>query len=100
MPCKNPICIIIRAPFVRCCSDAVFAAEKSASEPTAVTKEEPLGEILYEITEERNAYTKVYQRDDGTRTAMVCETPIHYSEGGAWKEIDNTPINRNGKNKS
>lgn len=46
--------------------------------------------ILYEITEKRDAYTKVYKKSDGTYTAMISSVPMHYEQDGKWFEIDNT----------
>ena len=54
-------------------------------------------EILYEVTEKRDEHTKVYKRADGTYTALVSQTPLHFMSDGVWKEIDNTLISKNGE---
>ena len=53
-------------------------------------------DILYEVTEKRDEHTKVYKRADGTYTALVSQTPLHFMSGGVWKEIDNTLVSKNG----
>lgn len=43
-----------------------------------------------EIVYERDEYTKKYQNDDGSITADIYATPIHYKdENGDWKNINN-----------
>lgn len=49
-------------------------------------------EILYEVEEKRDEYTKVYKKSDGTYTAVMTEEPLHYLENGVWEEIDNSMI--------
>ncbi|MBQ5996094.1 MAG: RHS repeat-associated core domain-containing protein [Clostridia bacterium] len=58
--------------------------------------EEEKAEILYEVTEKRDEHTKVYKRADGTYTALVSQTPLHFMNDGVWKEIDNTLVSKNG----
>ncbi|HAQ64212.1 MAG TPA: hypothetical protein DCR23_07095, partial [Ruminococcaceae bacterium] len=53
-------------------------------------------DILYEVTEKRDEHTKVYKRADGTYTALVSQTPLHFMSDGMWKEIDNTLVSKNG----
>ena len=53
-------------------------------------------DILYEVTEKRDEHTKVYKRADGTYTALVSQTPLHFMSDGMWKEIDNTLVYKNG----
>ena len=53
-------------------------------------------DILYEVTEKRDEHTKVYKRADGTYTALVSQTPLHFMSDGIWKEIDNTLVSKNG----
>lgn len=48
--------------------------------------------ILYEIEEKRDEYTKVYKKSDGTYTAVMTETPLHYFNAGVWEEINNAMI--------
>lgn len=47
-------------------------------------------EILYEVEEKRDEYTKVYKRSDGTYTAIMTEEPLHYLNDGVWEEINNS----------
>ena len=49
-------------------------------------------EILYEVEESRDKYTKVYKKSDGTYTAMVSSEPLHFMQDGKWTDIDNTLI--------
>ncbi len=51
-------------------------------------KDEPT--IIGEIENERDRYTKVFQRSDGTSVAVVASTPVHYEENGKWIDIDNS----------
>ena len=45
-------------------------------------------EILYEIEEKRDEFTKHFQMDDGTIMAAVYKERVHYLEGEEYKEID------------
>ncbi len=47
-------------------------------------------EILYEVEEKRDEYTKVYKKSDGTYTAIMTEEPLHYLNDGVWEEINNS----------
>lgn len=47
-------------------------------------------EILYEIEEKRDEYTKVYKKSDGSYTAVMTEEPLHYLNDGVWEEINNS----------
>ena len=47
-------------------------------------------EILYEVEEKRDEYTKVYKKSDGTYTAIMTEEPLHYLYNGKWEEINNS----------
>lgn len=47
-------------------------------------------EILYEVKEKRDEYTKVYKKSDGTYTAIMTEEPLHYLNDGVWEEINNS----------
>ena len=55
-------------------------------EGTAKTTSEPY--ILGEVTEERTLSTKVFRMSDGSYTAAVYPTQIHYEDNGELKEID------------
>lgn len=57
-------------------------------------------EILYEVEEKRDEYTKVYKKNDGSYTAMVSSEPLHFMQDGKWTDIDNTLVSsvENGQN--
>lgn len=50
----------------------------------------PDAEILYEVEEKRDEYTKVYKKSDGTYTAIMTEEPLHFFNHGVWEEINNS----------
>lgn len=81
------------------CATPVFAAEVTEKGSIESTLEQYKSQIensenksLYEIEEERDKFTKVFQNSDGTKTAIVSATPIHYETADGWEEIDNTLI--------
>jgi hypothetical protein len=45
--------------------------------------------IDYEVIEERDQYSKVFRKIDGTYEVSVYNEPIHYYEDSEWKDIDN-----------
>ena len=45
--------------------------------------------IVKEIEEKREENKKVYLREDGTYTAVISKTPVHYEKDGEWVDIDN-----------
>lgn len=47
-------------------------------------------EIVCEVTEKRDEYSKTYKRADGSFTTVFSSTPIHTLKDGKWSEIDNT----------
>lgn len=47
-------------------------------------------EILYEVEEKRDEYTKVYKKSDGTYTAVKTIEPLHYLKDDVWEEINNS----------
>lgn len=57
-----------------------------------------LGKEPIEIISKRSAYEKHFDNGDGTITAFVNTAPLHYSDNGEWKEIDNTLIPDNSGN--
>ena len=67
---------------------AVNGADNTPLQETFVESE--TAEILYEDTQKRDAYTKVYKKSDGSYTAMVSSTPLHFQQDGTWVDIDNT----------
>ena len=48
--------------------------------------------IIGEAVDKRDENTKVFEREDGSFTAVVTSDPIHYEDNGEWKEIDNTLV--------
>ena len=59
--------------------------------PVDATEEatQPL-EIVSEDTSKRGEYYKEFVLNNGLRMASMYAEPVHYSEAGQWKEIDNT----------
>ena len=45
--------------------------------------------ILREVPEKRERYAKHFQMEKKGLAAAVYSVPVHYEEGGEWKEIDN-----------
>lgn len=45
--------------------------------------------IVKEIEEKREENKKVYLREDGTYTAVISKTPVHYEKDGEWIDIVN-----------
>lgn len=73
----------------------VFAAELRTSgteqnETVLSDTAEQQAEILYEVPQKRDAYTKVYKKSDGSFTALLSSSPLHFQQDGAWVDIDNT----------
>lgn len=67
------------------------AVEGADNTPLQEAFAEPeAAEILYEDTQKRDAYTKVYKKSDGSYTAMVSSTPLHFQKNSEWVDIDNT----------
>lgn len=61
-------------------------------ENPAQPEEEEKAEVLYEVKEKRDEYSKVFKRSDGTYTAVVSSTPLHYDNDGVWEDVDNTLV--------
>ena len=81
------------------CATPVFAAEVTEKDSIELTLEQYKSQVdnsdsksLYEIKEERDEFTKVFQNSDGTKTAIVSATPLHYETEAGWEDIDNTLI--------
>ena len=55
-----------------------------------VNNESNKSEIVCEVTEKRDEYSKTYKRADGSFTTVFSSTPIHTLKDGKWSEIDNT----------
>ncbi len=63
--------------------------EELVNNPTDVENADS-AEILYEVEEKRDEFTKVYKKTDGSYTAIVSKEPLHYLYNGVWEEIDNS----------
>ena len=81
------------------CATPVFAAEVTEKDSIESTLEEYKSKVensgsksLYEIEDERDEFTKVFQNSDGTKTAVVSATPIHFETADGWEDIDNTLV--------
>ncbi len=61
--------------------DSIFEEEKEVETPSYP---------VAEITEEREVYTKVFRKSDGSYTAAVYPQPVHFEQEGKLEEIDNT----------
>ena len=82
------------------CATTVFAedlneyTEEKAYQEKLLTEtvetEEGASEIVCEVPEKRDEYSKTYKRADGSFTSVLSKTPIHKLEDGEWKEINNT----------
>ena len=82
------------------CATTVFAedlneyTEEKAYQEKLLTEtvetEEGASEIVREVPEKRDEYSKTYKRADGSFTSVLSKTPIHKLEDGEWKEINNT----------
>lgn len=57
---------------------------------TGVLEADEKSEIVSELPLKRDEYTKVFLRTDGTQTAIISGTPLHYEKDGKWENIDNT----------
>lgn len=60
--------------------------EKTLSKPHLAKDAELQGR--HEIVEKRDAYSKHYLNSDGTITATIGNTPIHYKDGNKYEDID------------
>ncbi len=82
------------------CSTTVFAeeynsyvAEQEYQEKLlteTVENEKPQAEIICEVSEKRDEYSKTYKRADGSFTTVFSQTALHTYKDGEWKEIDNS----------
>ncbi len=67
-------------------ADAVKAPESE------ISSNAPESNIKGERKDLRDKYTKVFEREDGTYTAVVSASPIHFEEDNEWQDIDNSLI--------
>lgn len=86
-------------------ANPVFAAELQKAELTEEAQSQTLEEgvitdeeaneetsseieVLNEITELRDEYTKYFRQSDGSYIASRYSTPVHYRDGDNWVEYD------------
>ena len=65
-------------------AEAIATPDAGISPPAVKT-----GELL-ERKDLRDKFTKVFEREDGSYTAVVSAAPIHFEEDSKWQDIDNT----------
>lgn len=79
---------------------SVFAEEyneRQAIQNVELATSDSKSPIVGEIISERTENKKVYEREDGSYTAIITSGPIHYNENGELKDIDNTLTQKDGK---
>lgn len=69
---------------------------KDIANADLVTYQGEKSPIIGEVVSERDAFKKVFEREDGSFTAIISSDPVHYFENGEWLEIDNTLTETNG----
>ena len=62
---------------------------KDLSNAELSTQQEEKSPIVSEVVSERDAFKKVFEREDGSFTAIISSGPVHYFEDGEWLEINN-----------
>jgi len=82
------------------CATTVFAEDyneytdrKSYQEKLlteVVETEGEQSEIVCEVPEKRDEFSKTYKRADGSFTSVISKTPVHKLEKGEWEDIDNS----------
>lgn len=53
-------------------------------------KENEKAEIVCEVPEKREEFSKTYKRADGSYTKVFSQVPLHTYENGEWKVVDNS----------
>lgn len=52
-----------------------------------------VGNIVYEIEEDRSEFSKTFMLDDGSKMVAAYDQPIHYEKSnGEWENIDNSLV--------
>ena len=82
------------------CGTSVFAeeyneyAENKAYQENLLTEtieaEKEQAEIVCEVPEKRDEFSKTYKRADGSFTTVLSKSPLHKLQEGEWKDIDNS----------
>ena len=78
---------------------STFAVEESNNNPSSTVPTDNISEdtsdILYEVVEKRNEYTKVYKLSDGSYYEVISNEPVHVYNNGHWEEpsgiVSDTP---------
>ena len=74
-------------------SDSTVSSQKQTEQVNQTAQTPPLSndaEIVTEVTEKRDAYTKVFRLSDGSYMSATYLQPVHYEDDGKWKDIDNS----------
>lgn len=75
-------------------ADLAEAAEEKEYRDNLLTEtvdaESEKAEIVCEVEEKRDEYSKTFKRKDGSYTTVISEMPLHTQKDGEWEEIDNT----------
>ena len=88
------VVLLIQSVPVYAVADAITSENLSASNEVSTNEAEAATEkntkpfILGEMEDERTLDTKIFRMSDGSYTAAVYPTQVHYEEGGEMKEID------------
>jgi RHS repeat-associated protein len=97
--CKIIISVILAILTAIMLPVEVFAQSNPKQKPSAkvhfdsLAESEDIGEIVMELKERRDEYTKHFRMDDGTIMAVVYDIPVHYkNKKGKWEDYDNTLI--------
>ena len=97
--CKIIISVILAILTAIMLPVEVFAQSNPKQKPSAkvhfdsLAESEDIGEIVMELKERRDEYTKHFRMDDGTIMAVVYDVPVHYkNKKGKWEDYDNTLI--------
>ena len=69
-------------------STITFAAKPDTANPLSAPQTPSYA--VEEVKSLRQANVKHFKMSDGTYTAASYDAPVHYNDGGGWKDIDNT----------
>ena len=92
--------LLVLALLIQLVPATVFATDSEAAAEPEITEESipdvaeeaaPSEEILFELTELREANVKHFRLDNGAYVAVAYDSPVHYQDSqGQWQEYDNT----------